>query len=101
MREGPGSPSFARRMIAALARVGIDLRPPSRRARDAILRSARQEFAVQMAGLREQFGARRQRWKTAWTASVDRAFSIHADEITLCPIFDDWYAAAEQAGNRP
>jgi glycosyltransferase involved in cell wall biosynthesis len=41
-----------------------------------------------------------QRWKTAWTASVDRAFTIHADEIALRPIFEDWCAAAERRGNR-
>jgi glycosyltransferase involved in cell wall biosynthesis len=58
MREGPGSPSSARRMFAALARLGIDLRPPLRRARDAILRPARQEVAAEMAALREQFRAR-------------------------------------------
>jgi glycosyltransferase involved in cell wall biosynthesis len=57
MREGPGSPSLARRMVAALARFGIDLRPPFRRARDAILRPARQELAADLAALREQFGA--------------------------------------------
>jgi glycosyltransferase involved in cell wall biosynthesis len=42
-----------------------------------------------------------QRWKTAWIVSIDRAFSSHADEIALRPIFEDWCAAAERAGTRP
>jgi glycosyltransferase involved in cell wall biosynthesis len=41
-----------------------------------------------------------ERWKQAWTASVDRAFSIHADEIALRPIFDDWCAAVAECGRR-
>jgi len=41
-----------------------------------------------------------QRWKSAWMASVDRAFWIHADEIALRPIFDDWCSLVERTGNR-
>jgi hypothetical protein len=31
-------------------------------------------------------------WTHAWIASVDRAFSIHADELALRPLFEDWCA---------
>jgi glycosyltransferase involved in cell wall biosynthesis len=41
-----------------------------------------------------------EKWKAAWTASVDRAFSMHADEITLLPIFADWCSAVERSGRR-
>jgi len=41
-----------------------------------------------------------QKWQAAWTASVDRAFSIHADESALGPIFDDWCAAVRERGHR-
>jgi hypothetical protein len=41
-----------------------------------------------------------QRWKQAWIASVDRAFSIHADEMALRPIFEDWCSAAAPCGRR-
>jgi glycosyltransferase involved in cell wall biosynthesis len=39
-----------------------------------------------------------QRWKQAWTASVDRAFLCHADEIALRPIFEDWCSVVAQCG---
>jgi glycosyltransferase involved in cell wall biosynthesis len=42
-----------------------------------------------------------QRWKDAWTASVERAFSRHADEIALRPVFEDWCSAMERGGLRP
>jgi glycosyltransferase involved in cell wall biosynthesis len=41
-----------------------------------------------------------QRWKQAWTASVDRAFLHHADEIALRPVFEDWCSAARDGGPR-
>jgi glycosyltransferase involved in cell wall biosynthesis len=31
-----------------------------------------------------------QAWKNAWMSSVDRAFLLHADELALRPIFEDW-----------
>jgi glycosyltransferase involved in cell wall biosynthesis len=58
MLHGPGSPSVVRRMFAALARLGIDLRPALRRVRDALLRPVRHELAAETAALREQFAAR-------------------------------------------
>ena len=42
-----------------------------------------------------------QKWKTAWMTSVDRAFSIHADEIALRPIFEDWCSAVERDRKHP
>jgi glycosyltransferase involved in cell wall biosynthesis len=41
-----------------------------------------------------------QRWKQAWTTSVDRAFLHHADEIALRPVFEDWCSAARDGGPR-
>ena len=35
-----------------------------------------------------------QQWKKAWMTSVERAFSTHADEIALRPIYEDWCAVA-------
>jgi glycosyltransferase involved in cell wall biosynthesis len=32
------------------------------------------------------------RWKQAWTRSVDRAYSFHADELALLPIYEQWCA---------
>jgi glycosyltransferase involved in cell wall biosynthesis len=29
-------------------------------------------------------------WREAWLRSVDRAFMVHADELALRPILDDW-----------
>jgi glycosyltransferase involved in cell wall biosynthesis len=29
-------------------------------------------------------------WKLAWTRSVNRAFTHHADELVLQPLFDEW-----------
>jgi hypothetical protein len=40
-----------------------------------------------------------QRWKQAWTASVDCAFLRHADEIALRPIFEDWCSVAAQCSH--
>jgi Glycosyl transferase family 2 len=57
MFEASGSPSAARRLFAALARLGIDLRPIMRRARDAILRPVRHELTVGTGALREQLDA--------------------------------------------
>jgi len=31
-----------------------------------------------------------EKWNKAWMTSVDRAFLIHADEVALRPIFEDW-----------
>jgi glycosyltransferase involved in cell wall biosynthesis len=31
-------------------------------------------------------------WKQVWTRSVDRAFTIHSDELALRPMFEDWCA---------
>lgn len=42
-----------------------------------------------------------QKWKAAWTASVDRAFSVHADEIALRPMFDDWCSAVQERSHPP
>lgn len=58
MLQGPGSPSAARRTLAALARIGVDLRPLLRRARDALLRPVRHELATERAGIREEVDAR-------------------------------------------
>ena len=33
------------------------------------------------------------RWGDQWHRSVDRAFTLYADETALRPIFDDWIAA--------
>jgi glycosyltransferase involved in cell wall biosynthesis len=35
-------------------------------------------------------------WKKAWLTSVDRAFSIHADEVALRQIFEDWCSVARE-----
>src|SRR5262249_59618164 len=58
MLESTGSPAAARRVFAALARVGIDLRPALRRVRDAILHPARQEAAVETADIRREIDTR-------------------------------------------
>ncbi|HEV3394881.1 MAG TPA: glycosyltransferase [Xanthobacteraceae bacterium] len=58
MLQGPGSPSAARRTLAALARIGVDLRPLLRRARDALLRPVRHQLATQGTAVREQIDAR-------------------------------------------
>ena len=45
------------------------------------------------AELIEQTGAwPESKWKQAWTASVDYAFTHHADEEVLRPLYDEWYA---------
>ena len=33
------------------------------------------------------------RWRDQWYRSVDRAFTLYADETALRPIYDDWIAA--------
>ncbi len=33
-----------------------------------------------------------QAWSRSWLASVERAFAIHADEVALRPLFEDWCA---------
>jgi glycosyltransferase involved in cell wall biosynthesis len=39
-----------------------------------------------------------QAWKRAWLTATDRAFTRHADEVALRPIFEDWCAlVAERA----
>jgi glycosyltransferase involved in cell wall biosynthesis len=42
-----------------------------------------------------------QRWREAWSTSVDRAFTVHADEIALRPLFEDWCSIAERGTPRP
>ena len=35
-------------------------------------------------------------WRAAQNRSIERAFQLHADEIVLRPLFDDWCAIAGQ-----
>jgi len=58
MLEDLGTPSAARRILSALARFGVDLRPALRRARAAIVRPVRHELATETAALRGQLEAR-------------------------------------------
>jgi glycosyltransferase involved in cell wall biosynthesis len=40
-------------------------------------------------------------WKQAWTASVNRAFLQHADEIALRPVFEDLCSVVTHCGRDP
>jgi hypothetical protein len=50
--------------------------------------------------IRETLDWTEARWASAWNASVDRAFALHAGELVLHPILEDWraLAAAERPG---
>jgi hypothetical protein len=38
-------------------------------------------------------------WREAWLRSVDRAFMVHADELALRPILDDWMKIVSERGD--
>ena len=63
MIEDPVSPSLARRVLERLALIGIEVRPTLRRARDAILRSVREELAAQRIAWKNELGGEVDAWR--------------------------------------